>query len=360
MEIHSVFHPTRAPPPARGGNLVPAISFFPLLPNIGKKRMKADTARLTVHGSIGHDERGRSFSVNLRRVIRFSVSSVVFLLSLTAMGVVFFVADEGFGWDIFPDWLEKCLGVVLASVGILTGLSLAACLAASAALIALSLAERQGVETEAASPKRGNRAVRLALAAVLAVAAGGFVLEKVDGWRAEKRKAEAREAHKADYGATKAVLADHVKFWAGQFPPELARAAADGAEEKEREVAELLRSIGQASRFDPAVSLVVRGNPPYAWKRLWPDGKGLREPESGHRPLGTEAIVDFPTAWERDTVKALFAGAELDVPHGRGGLALDTKNPCAWAAVKGPDGEICGLLVFKAPVQRDAGRKKGK
>lgn len=298
--------------------------------------------------------------MDLKKVIRFSVSSVVFLLSLTAAGTIFFVADEALGWDLFPDWLESCLGALLASVGILTGLSLAACLASSLALIALSLAARQDAGTEPPLSRKGKWTVRLALAAVLILAAGGFALQKADAWRAKRQEAAKREEHKRDYGATKAVLAEHVTYWAGKFPPGLARAAAAGEAAKAREIAELLRSFSQASRFEPDVSLVVRGTPPYAWKRLWPDAKGLREPDAKSRPLGAESFVDLPGVWERDTVAALFEGAVLEVPHGRRGLAIDTRDPCAWAAVRGPDGEICGLLVFTAPVQDGLAEKKGK
>jgi len=68
--------------------------------------------------------------------------------------------------------------------------------------------------------------------------------------------------------------------------------------------------------------------------------------------------VDLPSVWERDTVEALFQGAELSVPHGRSGAVLDTKKPCAWCAVRGPDGAICALLVLRNAVQKDLGQER--
>jgi len=208
--------------------------------------------------------------VNLRRVIRFSVSAVVFLLAATAIGAVFVVADEGFGWDLFPDWLEKCLGVLLASVGVLTGLSLAACLTASAALIALSFANRQGVEEERRLSRSERRALGMAALAIVALLAGGIAFQKADDWRGRRLEEARRERHRLDYGATRELLERQAAFLAGKIPPELARAAADGRKDRDGEIAALLWSFMVSSRFAPSVDLVVRGNPPYLWKRMWP------------------------------------------------------------------------------------------
>ena len=54
--------------------------------------------------------------MNLKRVIRFSASFVVWLLSATTVGIVAFIADEAFRWDLLPDWLERIAGVLLSAV----------------------------------------------------------------------------------------------------------------------------------------------------------------------------------------------------------------------------------------------------
>ena len=82
--------------------------------------------------------------MNLKRVIRFSASFVVWLLSATTVGIVAFIADEAFRWDLLPDWLERIAGVLLSAVGLFAGCALVACLTASMALVALSLADRGG------------------------------------------------------------------------------------------------------------------------------------------------------------------------------------------------------------------------
>lgn len=286
--------------------------------------------------------------MNLRRSIRFSVSAIVWLLSLTSIGVVLWVADEGFGWDLFPDWLENCATVLLASVGLLTAFAVVSCLSASAALAALAVADRAGTEPDRAPSKVRRWAVRGVFAAIALAVATGVVLQKVDDWRAEKREAERREAHARDFEATRASLAQDAAAFAAKFDSGLALAAASGDPDRTGDVADLLGSFSASSQLSPSVWLVVRAEPPYAWCKIWenPDARKRREPRLDRAPL-----VDLPSVWERDTVRALFDGAELEVPFGRSGAVIDTRDPCAWAAVKAPDGTVAALLVLRTHVR---------
>lgn len=117
-----------------------------------------------------------------------------------------------------------------------------------------------------------------------------------------------------------------------------------------------------SSRFLPGVSLDVRAvAEPYAWTRL----EAVSVSCAGDRPCGEKSplerasFVDLPERWERDTVTALFGGAELDVPHGRSGVLIDTREPCAWRAIRGEDGSVRALLVLRVKVQPGLA-KKGK
>lgn len=312
--------------------------------------------------------------MNLKRVIRFSASFVVWLLSATTVGIVAFIADEAFRWDLLPDWLERIAGVLLSAVGLIAGCALVACLTASMALVALSLADRGGKASaeEEAKARRGRaRRLWVAAAAVAVVAGGGFALQKADEWRGKRLEAARREQHKADYCATREVLERQVAFLAEKFPAELADAAAAGDAARERELAELLASFQASSRFEPEVSLDVRAvAAPYAWARLEAASCArkrarlefisctLNEQGDEKSPLERASFVDLPERWERDTVEALFEGAELEVPHGRSGVLIDTHEPCAWRAVRGTDGEIRGLLVLRAKVQKGLAKKK--
>lgn len=303
--------------------------------------------------------------MNLRRVIRFSASFVVWLLSATTVGIVAFIADEAFRWDLLPDWLERIAGVLLSAVGLIAGCALVACLTASMALVALSLGDRGGKASaeEEAKARRGRlRRWWIAAAVVAVLVGGGFALQKADEWRGKRLEAARRERHKADYFATRDVLAAQVAFLAEKFPADLADAAAAGDTARERELAELLASFRASSRFSPGVSLDVRATAaPYAWTRMRAVSCALepRDQQCEEKsPLERVSFVDLPERWERDTVSALFEGAELDVPHGRSGVLIDTREPCVWRAIRGTDGSVRALLVLRVRVQTGLAKKK--
>jgi hypothetical protein len=308
--------------------------------------------------------------MNLRRVIRFSSAFVVWLLSATTAGIVLFIADEAFRWDLLPDWLERIAGVLLSAVGLIAACGLVACLTASMALVALSIGDRGGAaraEEEARARKGRARRWGWAAAALAVVVGGGFALQKADEWRGKRIEAARREQHKVDYFATRDVLEGQVAFLSGKFPAELADAAASGDAGRAREVAELLASFQASTRFSPEVSLAVRAEEPYAWARLEASGRGTAcatgrcepKPDDGEKsPLSQTPFVTLPSRWERDTVAALFKGAELEVPHGRTGALIDTREPCVWRAVRGTDGNVKGLLVLRTKVQQGLAKEK--
>jgi hypothetical protein len=306
---------------------------------------------------------GKAREMDLRRVIRFSASFVVWLLSATTAGIVLFIADEAFRWDLLPDWLERVAGVLLSAVGLIAGCGLVACLTASMALVALSLGDRGGkasAEEEARARRGRARRWWIAAAVVAVLAGGGFALQKADEWRGKRLEAARRERHKADYFATRDVLEGQVAFLAGKFPADLADAAAAGDATRERELAELLASFRASSRFSPEVSLDVRAlAEPYAWVRLEADPCALEKPCDEKSPLIRKAFVSLPKRWERDTVAALFDGAELEVPDGYTGVLIDTHEPCVWRVIHGTDGGIRALLVLRVEVQTGL-TKKGK
>ena len=302
--------------------------------------------------------------MNLKRVIRFSSTFVVWLLGATTAGIVLYIADEAFRWNLLPDWLERIAGVLLSAVGMMAGCALVACLTASMALVALSIADRgrekASAEEEARARRAGRRRAAWVAVGVALVAGAGFALQKADEWRGKRMEAARREEHRADYGATREVLERQVAFLTDKFPAELADAAAAGDGSREREIAELLASFRASSRFSPAVSLVVRATAaPYAWVRMEADACALKNPCDEKSPLEKKSFVALPNRWERDTVAALFGGAELEVPQGRGGVLIDTHEPCAWRAVRGTDGGIRGLLVLRAKVQQGVAKESG-
>lgn len=291
--------------------------------------------------------------MNLRRVIRVSVSILVSLLALTSAGVVLWVADEGLGWNLFPDWLEECAYVLLASIGLLTVFAAASCVCASAALAALSAADRSGTEPEREPSKVHRWAVRGVAAALVLAVAVGVALQKVDDWRAKRLRAEYRAEHARSFEAVRADLAKDAAVFAAKVSPDLMPSAGGGDTAREKELSVLLSSFAASSQFGPSVWLVVRGEPPYVWRKLSPNPKA-RDPDEPW--LLSSPLVDLPSVWERDTVSALFNGAELTVPHGRSGAVLDTREPCAWHAVESSDGSVAALLVLRTPVRLGWGK----
>jgi hypothetical protein len=304
----------------------------------------------------------RNPDMNLRRVIRFSSSFVVWLLGATTAGIVLFIADEAFRWDLLPDWLERIAGVLLSAVGLIAGCALLACLTASMALVALSIADRgmgkASPEEEVRARRAGRRRAAWVVAPLALVVGAGFALQKADEWRGKRIETAQREQHKADYAATRDALEGQVAFLAEKFPAELADAAAAGDAGREREVAELLASFQASARFSPWVALAVRASEPYAWAKLEAVGCSLKNQCEDKPPLDRTPFVQLPSRWERDTVAALFEGAELEVPHGRTGAVIDTREPCVWRAVRGTDGSVKGLLVLRAKVQKGLAREK--
>ncbi len=50
-----------------------------------------------------------------RKIEKITASLATILLFFTMLGVIFFIADQIFNWDIFPPNVEKVLGFILIS-----------------------------------------------------------------------------------------------------------------------------------------------------------------------------------------------------------------------------------------------------
>lgn len=301
--------------------------------------------------SQNHDaERQRGGFLNFRKTLRTSAALALGVFFLALVGSILWIFDEFLDWDILPDWLESCASAIVTILIIVSVFAVLTNLVSAVTVVADSLAERFSGPARPGGTRRVALWAAVFAAALIAVLAGFQQVSKVrtrrleQAWEAQRR-AEDREL----YGRILASLRASADEFAAKFPAALADELAAGLPtEREKEVAEYLRSLTASLPYAPSSWIVVRGDSPYLYQSLSAKAGWTKDSEGAVRHLGRENLVGLPSAWERDTVAALFQGAELDVPHGRGGVVIDTKEPCAWKAIRA-EGKVVGLLVLRVP-----------
>ncbi len=296
-----------------------------------------------------HDpEQRRGGLLDFRKTLRTSATLALGVFFLALVGSILWLFDEFLDWDILPDWLESCASAIVTILIVISAFAVLTNLVSAVTVVADSLAERF------AGPARSGGTRRVAVWAVvfafalIAVLAGFQQVSKVRTRRLEQAwKAQCRAEDRELYERIHASLRASADVFADKFPAALAGDLAAGLPtEREKEVAKYLRSLTASLPYGPRARIVVRGSSPYLYQSLSALAGWSKDPEGAVRHLGRENLVGLPSTWERDTVAALFQGAELDVPHGRGGAVIDTKEPCAWRAIRA-DGKVVGLLVLR-------------
>jgi len=112
----------------------------------------------------------------------------------------------------------------------------------------------------------------------------------------------------------------------------------------------MLDAIQASTPMNPEVKLMVRTAEPYKYEIVTTrKGSYVKQPSGSYSYLSRDKLVDLPSVWERDTVAAIFEGAELTVPHGRRGAFIDTREPCAWGLVRHED-KVVGIVLLRASV----------
>ena len=284
--------------------------------------------------------------MNLRTVLRRTTGSTLLLMALAAVGTVVWVIDEVLVWDILPDWLEAGAVAGVTVAGTLTLFALIASFMCSAAVIAESVAARAaGGGTQEAKPlSRLFKMMILGLLLLTAIGLYGF--HRVDVIRAERATAAHRAEHARRYYEIRATLAARVPAIVASFTPDMCAQMAKRIEPAaEAAIARMLAAVRDSSPGNPDVSLLIRADAPYQYQIIRATG-AVKTPSGDFTYLERRHLIDLPTAWERDTVAALFEGAVLDVPHGRSGAFIDTRKPCVWGAIRHGD-EVVGLVVLR-------------
>lgn len=286
--------------------------------------------------------------MDFRRILRHSAAIALGAFFLALVGSILWIFDEYLGWDILPDWLEDCAMAIVTILLVVSVFAVLTNLVSAVTVVADSLAERCAGPARPGRARRPMAWIAAMVVALIAVLAGFQQVSKVRTRRQEAARIEkVRTEDRALYDRLKSSLKASAAESAAKFPGTMAATLAPAmSSDDEKGVAEFLRSLAASIQYAPSVRMVIRGEPPYVYQSISAMSSWSKDENGRVRHLKRENLVDLPSVWERDTVAALFDGAELDVPHGRGGAIIDTKEPCAWSAVR-RDGEVVGLLIFR-------------
>ncbi len=169
--------------------------------------------------------------------------------------------------------------------------------------------------------------------------------------RAEKVKLVAVEKHAQNYfKAQDAMRARMPSIVSGFTPMMCADMASSVPLEGEASISEMLAAIHASTPMNPEVKLMIKTAEPYRYEIVTSrSGSYVKQPSGLYSYLSRNRLVDLPSEWERDTVAAIFEGAELTVPHGRRGAFIDTREPCAWGLVR-HEGKVAGIVLLRASV----------
>jgi hypothetical protein len=281
-----------------------------------------------------------------RKALKFSTDRALGLLVLACIGILLWVVDEVLLWDILPDWLEACAVAAVIVAGTLTAFCIVASFMCSAAVAAESLAAHAAGEA-LPPPRPHSRRLKLGILALGLLAAlllYGF--HRIDVVRARRAVEASRAEDARRYYKTRDELKARIPEIVQAFTPEMVAGMARLIEpEGEQAISEMLQAIHSSSPGNPAVSLMVKAEAPYLYQVV--RGHGAHRDLAGRVSyLGRTPLIDLPSVWERDTVAAIFQGAERDVPHGRSGAFIDTRMPCAWGMVR-HEGDVVGIVLLR-------------
>ena len=279
--------------------------------------------------------------MNHRRALRSATDSGVVITLLMVTGIVLWTTDEVLVWNILPDWIDACAQLIVIIVSLLACFAVVVSLMCSSAVVAEAAAERAGLPNPA--PSRRIRVIVLG-GALLALTVM-FALHKIDEHREEVREEASREKHKQRYFKNRDLLKARIPGILSQFAPDMRPQLSDsGTQEGDASLARLLRAIHASTPLDPAVSVLIRAEAPYRYCIIRALRKAERLPDETWRYVSREYLIDLPRVWERYTLESLFRGVDVDVPHSRRGVFIDTWQPSVWGFVQ--DGDSVEAVVM--------------
>lgn len=272
--------------------------------------------------------------MNHRRALRLSTDAGLIIFLLMAVGVVLWITDVVLGWNLLPDWIDRYAELIVIICSLLAAFAVVMSVMCSLVVMAESMAEKNGI----AAPKPLGRWWLVLPVGALVVFVGMFGLHKLDEYRADQ-KAERRQQY------LQGEIPANIALFSPQLKEALASPATAPGPEDER-AAKLLKAIAASTSHAPEVSILVKAASPMTHcviKALWnPKRKSTAE---GWQYLERKYLTSFPEKWEREAVRAAFAGGEVVLPAGKRGVFFNPTVPQAWGALKRGD-EVVGLLML--------------
>ncbi len=282
--------------------------------------------------------------MNHRRALRAATDAGLTIFLIMIVGVILWTSDEVLNWNILPDWVDKYAQLLLIILSILAGFAVVISVMCSIAVLAESAAEKAGLS----SPPPSRRARRLITLGILLFLVSMFCLHKIDQHRASKRQQQEQERVLARYSEIQRDLQGRMKGIAALFSAEtrqsLLRNVPDAGDES---LARLLNAVRLSTPFDPEVDLMVRANAPYRYCTITAVSEKRNYPQEGSRLfLERQFLTDFPSAWERDTIEALFDGRALTVSKDKPGVFINTQKPSTWDFLT-HDNKVIAIVMLR-------------
>ncbi|MDA0577047.1 MAG: hypothetical protein O3B24_02995 [Verrucomicrobia bacterium] len=283
--------------------------------------------------------------MNHRRALRAATDAGLGIFGIMTVGVVLWTADEVLGWNVLPDWIDAAAQALVIILSILAAFAVVISIMCSFAVMAEAAADRAGL----AAPRASTRTRALLVLGILGAVAIMAGLNKLSEHREAKRIQASRDKDRHAYFRNQGLLRDRLPGVLERFNDALTAALDErGTPAGDEAVAGLLNAARASTPLAPGVSVLVHASAPYSYCVLTAHPHPQREADGRVDFLKREYLIDLPSVWERDTVAALFDGATLTVPHGRGGAFIDTKNPCAWGFVR-RDGTVIAIVMLRMP-----------
>jgi hypothetical protein len=281
--------------------------------------------------------------MNHRRALRATTDATLTIFLVMAIGVILWTTDEVLNWNILPDWIDKYAQLLVIILSTLAGLAGVMSVVCSLAVLAESAAQRAGLP----EPKTPRKVKWLLLSGVAAFVGLVVVFQAIDHYREGKRKIVAAADQLARYTKIRSELQEPMDHFLGLFSGTMKEAILRMDAGDEAEIAKLLTAIRSSTPHQPRVSLLVRSTSPYQYCAMEATEATASFTEGAKvKPLARQFYVDLPERWERDTIRAMFEGARLDVPPDRPGVFINTRSPSAWGLIE-QDGRVIGILMLR-------------
>ena len=264
--------------------------------------------------------------MNHRRALQTSTDVGLLIFFIAIAGIVIRIVDEALGWNLLPDWIDKFAEVIVTILAILAAFSVVISIMCSFAVIAEAKAEQAGLSLPA--PTHWLKlAFALGIPLVFVIL---FGLNILDDYRANQRAK---------------LIQEQMPKVTSLFSPDMVRSLrCDAQQPTDEDVSKLLHAIRVSTIYRPSVYILAPAQKPYTHCII--TALTTRHKSGKIEYLHRQFLTDFPSEWERNAVKAGFAGQEIVVPASARGIFFNTSSPSGWGSLK--DGSsVAGMVILR-------------